>query len=311
MPDFIWTRDSEPHAKERHKIIQKYPGIKSLAGSEYKSKYISFIIVVALLTLSVTTSKMSFINYVSCVYIVGGTLMQSLFLAIHELSHNLFFDKMVINRFYAMFCNLPIIFPFTESFRFHHIRHHVYQGVDNVDSDIPSKIEAILFRHTIGKAIWYNFQLIFYALRPVFTTSQPFTKYLAYNIIIQCTFNLLFYQIYGIQPFIFLLSSMMVAGGMGFHPLSAHFISEHYIFDKKTNETYDYHGVLNSLTWNVGYHRTHHNHPNIPWTRLKSAHDMSIEFYNPHDVHSSWLFLPIKFIFYKDISLYSRVKRQF
>lgn len=80
MPDFIWTTDSEPHAKKRREIIDKYPNIKLLSGTEYKSKYISFMIVVALLTLSIITRELDIVHYVACIYVVGGTLMQSLFL---------------------------------------------------------------------------------------------------------------------------------------------------------------------------------------------------------------------------------------
>ncbi len=50
-------------------------------------------------------------------YIVGATGNQALFLAIHEISHNLAFKSPLANRFLAMFANLPIGIPYSAAFR--------------------------------------------------------------------------------------------------------------------------------------------------------------------------------------------------
>ena len=50
-------------------------------------------------------------------YVVGATSNQNLFLAIHEISHNLAFKSPLGNRLLAVFANLPIGIPYSASFR--------------------------------------------------------------------------------------------------------------------------------------------------------------------------------------------------
>lgn len=50
-------------------------------------------------------------------YIIGATANQNIFLAIHEISHNLAFKSPRANRLLAIFANLPIGIPYSASFR--------------------------------------------------------------------------------------------------------------------------------------------------------------------------------------------------
>ena len=90
--DFIWQFNEEPHKKRRRDILNAHPEIKQLFGHEWKSKYIClFLLVLPQIWLSYVTQDLSWPKYLFICYVFGATITQSLFLAIHELSHNLFF----------------------------------------------------------------------------------------------------------------------------------------------------------------------------------------------------------------------------
>ena len=80
-------------------------------------------------------------------YVVGATANQNLFLAIHEISHNLAFRSPLANRIIAVFANLPIGIPYSASFRPYHLTHHKSLGVNGLDTDLRTglDIESELF----------------------------------------------------------------------------------------------------------------------------------------------------------------------
>merc|ERR1719375_2469687 len=67
--------------------------------------------------------------FVLVAYVVGATANHSLFLAVHELAHNLGAKSMVANRLIGMGGNLPICIPYSTSFKPYHLDHHKFQGV--------------------------------------------------------------------------------------------------------------------------------------------------------------------------------------
>ena len=57
------------------------------------------------------------LKFLLLAYVIGATANQNLFLAIHEISHNLAFKAPLANRLYAVFANLPIGVPYSAAFR--------------------------------------------------------------------------------------------------------------------------------------------------------------------------------------------------
>jgi sphingolipid delta-4 desaturase len=50
-------------------------------------------------------------------YVIGGTANHNLFLAIHEITHNLAFKGIQANKALAVFANLPIGIPYSAAFK--------------------------------------------------------------------------------------------------------------------------------------------------------------------------------------------------
>ena len=55
--------------------------------------------------------------FIAVAYALGGTVNHNLFLAIHEITHNLAFKGIKANKFLAMFANLPIGIPYSVTFK--------------------------------------------------------------------------------------------------------------------------------------------------------------------------------------------------
>ena len=74
-----------------------------------------------------------------------------------------------------------------------------YQGDEKLDTDIPTSVEARLFRFTIGKFIWMMMQPLFYALRPLVVYPKTPSGLELFNTVFQLTANYLVYYYFGGQ----------------------------------------------------------------------------------------------------------------
>lgn len=253
-------------------------------------------------------------------YVFGATSNQNLFLAIHEISHNLAFRSPLANRLFAIVANIPIGVPYSASFRPYHLTHHKSLGVDGLDTDLPTALEAVFLNSILGKAFFCTFQIFFYAIRPMTIFRIPLTWVHYVNIAVQLAFDAALVHFAGHKALLYLLLSSFLAGSL--HPLAGHFIAEHYVYETVTPaqrdpanripvpETFSYYGPLNILTYNVGLHNEHHDFPAIPWTRLPTLRRIASEFYEDLPYHRSWTYAIWQFIFDKNVGMNCRVKRK-
>ncbi|OJD11583.1 hypothetical protein AJ78_07669 [Emergomyces pasteurianus Ep9510] len=343
---FFWTYTEEPHRSRRQAIIKAHPEVVTkLCGIEPLTKYVVLGVVSLQVTCAYLLRNTPILSwrFLLTGYVIGATANQNLFLAIHEISHNLAFKSPFANRLLAIFANLPIGIPYSAAFRPYHLTHHKSLGVASLDTDLPTAFEAFFLDSVLGKAFFCTFQILFYALRPMFIYSPPFTSIHLLNIIVQFAFDFSLYKLCNssLQPIYYLILSSFLAGSL--HPCAGHFIAEHYFFSKTGGgtesieeqrrhisnqtaekqggnsssalanlsppETYSYYGPLNILTYNVGLHNEHHDFPAVPWTRLHAVHNIAKEFYEPLPSHRSWVWVIYTFILDSNVGLWCRVKR--
>jgi sphingolipid delta-4 desaturase len=100
--------------------------VTKLCGPEPLTKYVVLGVVSLQILLAYSLRNTSFWSwkYWAVAYVFGATCNQNLFLAIHEISHNLAFRSPLANRLIAMLANIPIGVPYSASFR-------VWDGIDS------------------------------------------------------------------------------------------------------------------------------------------------------------------------------------
>ncbi|KAK8850473.1 hypothetical protein IAR55_004391 [Kwoniella newhampshirensis] len=329
-PDFLWMTTEEPHRSRRIAILKAHPEVRKLMGPTSAT----FPLVIAVLSLQITlalalrTHHPLSVPFILTAYIIGGTCNQNIFLAIHEITHNLAFKSIKANKILAIVANFSIGVPYAMAFKGYHIEHHKFLGEDGIDTDLPSRVEALVLNNVAGKTFFATFQLLFYAIRPGFIRAQTFTKWHAINLLAVISFDLTLIHFFGVRPWIYLVMSSFFAGSL--HPCAAHFIAEHYLMegplpilqdreaDEKNEdvlmkslaqETTSYYGPLNILCYNVGYHNEHHDFPSVPWTKLPQLRSIAREFYDPLPSHASWPYVTWKFITDPSVGMWSRAKR--
>jgi len=307
--DFHWQADEEPHAARRKEILAKYPQIKDLYGPDWRTAPQVFFVVTLQLTMAYYMGNYASLGLMlASAWALGGFATAHLFLANHEVSHNLAFKSPLANKLLGLVANLPVGIPFSVAFKKYHLEHHMYQGWDNVDTDIPTRGEAVVFSQNIVlKVLWVISQLIFYAIRPIFVRPKPIGKWDVINLVTQLAFDLAFVHFAGARAFAYLIASAFLGGGL--HPIAGHFISEHYVFNPG-QETYSYYGPLNFFVYDVGYHNEHHDFPKVAGFRLHKIKEIAPEYYNNLAHHTSWTYVIWKYITDANVGPFSRTMRK-
>jgi sphingolipid 4-desaturase/C4-monooxygenase len=303
------TSGRDLHVQRRRDMLDKYPKeIKALFGHDpYEGLFCICTVVLQLLLAYAVRGMESGWLLLFLTYTVSGTLNHSLLLAMHESTHDLFFSKRWANQLCSYICNLPMGVPAASMFKMYHSEHHTGMGIERIDTDIPTETEAKIFKGPIGKAIWLVLQPFFYGIRPFIVHPISFVRVIVVLVtVFQFMFDFAIYHFLGWRSFFYLFGGTLL--GAGLHPMSGHFVAEHFVF-VTGQETYSYYGPLNYLTYNVGHHREHHDFPNIPGSRLPELKKIAPEFYPELSTHSSWVGVILAFIFNPNITLYSRILR--
>src|SRR5206468_9747839 len=120
-------------------------------------------------------------------YTVGAFASHGLFVMIHECAHRLVFRRRLPNILTGLTANLPLFVPGSFSFQKYHLKHHAFQGVYDLDADLPNYWEARLVGNTaIGKAIWLLLFPILQVTRPPrLREIRMFDRWIILNVAVQ------------------------------------------------------------------------------------------------------------------------------
>ncbi|MES2377753.1 MAG: fatty acid desaturase [Bacteroidota bacterium] len=308
--DFVYSEVAEPHRVRTKKILKQFPNLRNLIGKNPNTIFAIIGLVAFQLVLAWFLRDQSWWLIFAAAYLLGAFADHALFVMIHECAHQLLFKSRAANRWAGILANMPQIFPSSISFERYHIKHHSFQGVHELDADLPNRWEAKLINNSfLGKALW----LLFYPLFQVFRLSrlreiQTFDIWIVANLLVQVAFTAAIYYFMGWHALAFLLLSFSFS--VGLHPLGARWIQEHYLTHSVEQETYSYYGGLNVVAFNVGYHNEHHDFPSIPWNKLPEIKKTAPEHYETLYFHKSWTKLFFRFLFDKEISLFNRILRK-
>jgi sphingolipid delta-4 desaturase len=232
---------------------------------------------------------------------------------IHDCTHRLAFKRKVPNMITELIANLPLFLPGSVSFHKYHLKHHSFQGVYELDADIPGRWEARLVGHSVlGKALWLLLYPVFQIVRPMRVKEVSLLDpWSITNLAIMIAVDTTVYFVLGPKALVYFGLSLFFA--IGLHPLGARWIQRHYLTaggEHPEQETFSYYGFLNHLAFNVGYHNEHHDFPSVPWNRLPRIRAIAPEVYNNLAYHTSWTRLLFRFLFDPKLSLFSRMLRQ-
>lgn len=308
--DFTYVTGTEPHRIRTREIIKAHPEVKKLITKNP----MTFVWILACVSLQIGMAYLvkdqAWWVILAAAWVVGAFPTHTLFVCIHESAHNLIFKKPSWNVFAGIIANFPSLAPTAISFKNYHLKHHAFQGVHELDADLPDFWEARLINnYFIGKALWLLLFPFFQAIRTLRCLELAvIDRFVVMNIVCQLAFDALIVYTMGWAALGYMGASFMFS--VGLHPLGARWIQEHYLVLDKNQETYSYYGPLNGINMNVGYHNEHHDMPSVPWNNLPKLKATAPEFYDNLKYHTSFTKLFFTFLFSQEIGLFSRIVRK-
>jgi sphingolipid delta-4 desaturase len=307
--DFTYSTESEPHRKRTKDILKTHPEIRTLIGRNPWTSVIILGVVALQIGVAIFASTQAWWVSFVLAYLIGAFASHTLFVCIHEAAHNLIFANRTLNTIFGIIANLTQVFPSSVSFQKYHLKHHAFQGVMELDADLPYHWEARLANNSaIGKAFWLLFYPIFQLLRPSrIREVNFFDGWIVANWIFNFAFVGTMWYFFGPKTFVYMTASLFFS--IGLHPLGARWIQEHYLTSGR-QETHSYYGPLNVVNLNVGFHNEHHDFPSVPWNKLPQIRSNANEYYDTLAYHLSYTKLLFKFLFDKNLSVFSRMLRQ-
>ena len=311
---FQSTPSPEPHAVRRRAILAAHPDIRDLFGPDRRMIGVLVGVTAAHFGIAAALARYtdpswplgSALAVAVAAGSVGAVLSHWASMFIHEASHDHCAESPVENRLWAIFASVSLGLPAAMTFRKYHRRHHAWLGVRGVDADLPLDCEArLIASRRPAKVAWFVFFLASYLARG-WRNRSPIDRWEALNALVVIATNALVWWALGPAALGYLLLSALI--GHSVHPVAAHFVHEHFVFSEG-QETNSYYGILNLVTFNVGYHVEHHDLPAIAGTRLPEYHARTKTFYEHLASDTCWAEVMWRFVRDPSVGMASRVVR--
>ncbi len=305
---FFHSSVAQPHPGRTQAILRRHPDVRAQIGKNPYSFLAIVLLVGGQLALAAWVAHEPWWVLLLVAYTAGAVIDHALFVLIHECAHNLLFRRTRLNLLAGILANTPSVIPSSVSFRNYHLKHHSYQGVYELDADIPSEWEARLVGISpLRKALWLLLFPIVQLVRPLRVRKvSPVDRWVLVNMAVVFAVDAAILAFLGPHALLYLLAAVFFS--VGLHPVGARWIQRHWLVEGE-QETYSYYGKMNLLALNVGYHNEHHDFPSIPWNRLPKLRESAPEYYRELRYHTSWTRLLLRFLFDRNLSLYSRMVR--
>ena len=306
--DFTYLDGRPVHFYRGREILKAHPEIRELMVKNPWTAACAALVVSAQWIIAANVEMLAWYWILALAYFVGAFANHSLYVLIHECTHNLVFKRPANNNLLGIFCDFALVIPSAMGFRKYHLMHHKFLGQYLRDPDIVRHEEARLISNSAWrKALWLFFFSVSQALRPMQITETEFwDRWIVANLVAVIAVDILILVLFGPAALAYLALSTLFA--LGLHPLGGRWIQEHYL-TREGQETYSYYGPLNKTCFNMGYHNEHHDFATVPWNNLPKLTRIAPEYYASLASYRSWTAVLLNYIFNPNMSSYSRIVR--
>jgi len=295
------------HGNRKKAIVKAHPEVAQLQGTEWKTFPLACIYLVASTAVGIWAAQFSWWIQIILAYTIGCYVVFCGVVLGHEGVHGLVAGGAVMNDLTCIVGFLPgFVGAMGEFFKVEHVWHHSVV-VDRVVRFGPQhngffkKLFIVTFTYVVvlgAFAVLSGLMLIQMTIHavlhllgkrktlwPTQTRIPSFSRFphgihgwLYVNLLVSLIYEGVQIYYFGCGPVLFRMFSSVVGNGPS--PLGMRNVQEHYYQRKGQPTTSVYAGIVNTLTFNIGYHVEHHDFSTIPCMRLPKLRKIAPEHYN-------------------------------
>ena len=136
----------QPHTDRTRAILKAHPDVRKLMGKNPYTALILVFILILQTSIAFAMGKLGIEYWWLCLIIafcVGAFVNHSLYVIIHDATHNLIFTSKRWNKIAAILADMPNLVPGAMGFNVYHLKHHAHQGDYEYDADLAILVNGI------------------------------------------------------------------------------------------------------------------------------------------------------------------------